>query len=145
MELEKQELNITVDMLRNFENNLKNFEQVEMKTTHRFLDGMYAREVFMPKGSIVTSKTHKLENLTIISQGHMIELTENDNVREIIAPFTMISPPGMKRALYMVEDTTWTTVHNNPDNERDLSKLEERIIAPEPSCSSDSEDLSCLG
>lgn len=118
----------TLDLIKDFEKELSKHPQIKVKTTHRFLEGMYSREVFMPKGCMVTSKTHKLENLSIISKGKCVEISESKGKQLIEAPFTMISPPGMKRALYMLEDTVWTTVHHNPTNTKDLDELEQIII-----------------
>jgi hypothetical protein len=37
----------------------------------------------------------------------------------------------VKRAVYAVTDITILTFHPNPDNERDMKKLEDRYIIPE--------------
>jgi len=127
----KIEIKPTKELIKKFEDKLSKLPQLNIEPVHRFLDGMYSREVFMPKGSIVISKTHNFENLTIISKGKCVEVTEEHERRIIEAPCTLISPPGVKRALYMLEDTVWTTVHHNPDNEKDLDELEQRFIKPE--------------
>lgn len=119
---------VTKQDIKEFEKKLLKYPQEEMKLTHRFLDGMYAREIFMPEGTIITSKTHKTENLSIISKGEVLEISEANGVRKFSAPFTFISPPGMKRALYILKDTVWTTVHKNTDNIKDLEELEKMII-----------------
>lgn len=145
MELEtKNEKEISIDLIKEFEKQLSDLPQLDIQTTHRFLEGMYSREVMMPKGSIVTSKTHNVENLTIISKGKCIEVTEEHGGRLIEAPCTMISPPGVKRALYMLEDTVWTTVHYNPTNTQDLSELEQKIIKYEGNLI-ENEVKKCLG
>jgi len=135
---------ITIDRIRQFEKELKNFPQTECPLVHRFLDGMYAREITMKKGTLLTSKMHKKENLTIISKGKVIEVTEDEHIREIEAPFTMISPAGVKRVLYILEDTIWTTVHKNVENIEDLGKLEDMIIQKEPEML-EKEESKCLG
>ena len=35
------------------------FDHVECPLVHRFTNKMYIREIFMPKGTLVTSKIHK--------------------------------------------------------------------------------------
>lgn len=145
MELEtKNEEEISIDLIKGFEKQLSDLPQLDIQTTHRFLEGMYSREVMMPKGSIVTSKTHNVENLTIISKGRCIEVTKEHGRRLIEAPCTMISPPGVKRALYMLEDTVWTTVHHNPTNTQDLNELEQKIIKCEDNLI-ENEVKKCLG
>ena len=48
---------------------LENCEPVHCLTTHMFTDGMYIREIFMPAGSLITSKIHKTEHPYIVSYG----------------------------------------------------------------------------
>ena len=93
---------------------------------HSFGDGIYIREINMPKGMLITSKIHKLAHPYFILKGDVTVLTEDGEVR-IKAPFKGITPSGTKRALYIHEDTTWITVHVT--KETDLEKIEEEIIA----------------
>lgn len=100
--------------------------QAEVPVTHRFLDGIYVREVLMKKGLIVVGKIHKQEHIAIISSGEASVLTEN-GLQRIKAPYTFKSPPGVRRALYIHEDMTWTTVHRT--DETDLDAIEAQLIA----------------
>jgi hypothetical protein len=95
---------------------------------HTFVDGMYIREIFMPKGSLLTSKIHKLAHPYFIIEGEVSVLTEK-GVQRIKAPFAGITKPGTKRVIYIHEDCVWITCHSNPDNGKDLLKIEERVIA----------------
>jgi hypothetical protein len=101
-------------------------QTIEIPTTHHFAKGTYAREIFIPKGTLLTGKIHKTEHLNIISQGDISVLTEHGPKR-IKAPFTMVSPPGTKRVGFAHEDTVWTTIHGTEETE--LDKLEEHLIA----------------
>lgn len=100
--------------------------QVDMPVTNYFSDGLYARELFIPKGTVLTGKIHKYTNLNIMSQGEMSVLTESGVVR-VKAPFTIVSPPGTKRIAYAHEDTIWTTIHAT--SETDLEKIEHHFVA----------------
>lgn len=101
-------------------------EKIDLEPTHYFAKGIYARELFIPKGTVLTGKIHKTEHLNIISKGKISVVTE-DGQKIIQAPFTMVSRPGTKRVGYALEDTVWTTIHAS--NETDLIKLEEELIA----------------
>jgi quercetin dioxygenase-like cupin family protein len=92
---------------------------VEMKVVHHFSKGVYARELHIPKGTVLTGHIHKHQNLNIMSKGDMTVLTEDGPVR-VQAPFTIVSPAGTKRAAYAHEDTIWTTVHGT-----DLTDVDE--------------------
>jgi len=106
---------------------LEKLPQVEIVTTHHFSKGLYAREIFIPKGTILIGKIHKYENLNILSQGDITILTEC-GARRIRAPYTVVSPPLTKRVGYAHEDTVWTTIHAT--DETDLEKIEAEVILP---------------
>lgn len=101
--------------------------QVELEPVHHFAHGLYARELAIPAGTLLTGKIHRTEHLNIISKGRIIVWTE-DGMREVAAPCTLVSRPGTKRVGYALEDTVWTTIHAT--EERDLVKLEAELIAP---------------
>jgi len=71
--------------------------------------GVYARELHIPAGHVLTGHVHKYEQLNILSKGRMRVLTENGIV-EVSAPFTVVSPPGTKRIAYAITDCVWTTI-----------------------------------
>lgn len=93
---------------------------------HHFSPGVYAREMFIPKGTIIVGKIHKHVNLNIMSAGELSVLTEN-GIERVRAPFTIVSPPGTKRVAYAHEDTVWTTIHGTDIT--DVDEIEERFIA----------------
>jgi hypothetical protein len=125
------------------EDRLRELPQLDIKTTHRFSKGLYAREIFIPKGTVLVGKVHRFENLNIISQGDITVLTEDGALR-IKAPFTVVSPPLTKRVGYAHEDTVWTTVHAT--DETDPEKLEDELICPTfPDMLSDDEVLALKG
>lgn len=116
--------------------------QVEIEPVHYFAHGLYAREITIKAGTLLTGKIHRTEHLNIISRGRIIVWTE-DGMREVSAPFTMVSRPGTKRVGYAIEDTVWTTIHAT--EERDLEKLEIELIAPTRDALEGKEATPCLG
>lgn len=114
------------DKLDLLEREMVKFPWVVMPVTHRFTPGLYIREIFMPAGTILTSKIHKTEHPFVISAGRLEVLTENDGWVPMQAPFTGITKPGTRRVLKIFEDTIWTTFH--PTDETDVEKIEAAII-----------------
>jgi len=105
---------------------LDNFPAIDCPVINRFTDGMYVREIFMPKGAFITSKIHKTQHQYFILKGKAIVWI--DGVEQFLeAPHIGITEAGTRRVLYILEDTIWATAHPNPDNEN-LEQLEERII-----------------
>jgi len=93
---------------------------------HTFIDGIYVREIFMPKGTLLTSKIHKTNHPYFVMEGDVSVATEQGIIR-IKAPYQGITAAGTKRLLYMHEDTVWATVHAT--NKTDPEEVEEDIIA----------------
>ena len=84
-------------------------EKVEIKIKDYFSDGIYAREAFIPKGTLLTGMIHKYEQLNIMSMGIMDILIDNE-MKRVKAPFTVVSPSGTKRIALAIENTVWTTI-----------------------------------
>jgi len=101
-----------------------------MPITHKFTDGLYIREIFMPAGSAAVSCTHRMESPFVISQGDVSVWTEGTGWVRYQAPHTGITPAGTRRLLFIHSDTIWTGFLLNPDNERDLVVLEQRYTYP---------------
>ena len=105
---------------------LASMPQVELPVKHRFTPGLYAREIFMPAGTVLTSKIHITEHMFVVSQGSALVWTEEQGVMTVKAPHTGVTPAGTRRVLYILEDTIWTTFH--PTTETDVAKIEQDII-----------------
>ena len=99
---------------------------VECPVRHHFAKGVYGREMFIPAGTVLTGKIHKHTNLNIMTQGDMSVLVDGV-IKRVRAPFTVVSPPGTKRAAYAHTDTVWMTIHGT--NETDVDKIENECIA----------------
>jgi hypothetical protein len=101
-------------------------DQVEIPPKHHFSKGVYAREISIPKDTVVIGKIHKHQNLNILSQGEML-LVSVDGVMHVKAPYTIVSSPGVKRLALALSDCVWTTIHGT--NETDIDKIENEFIA----------------
>ena len=93
--------------------------QVSCPLTHRFTPGMYIREIFMPKGTMVISRKHLTEHPFIVAKGHASVMTES-GIEHFRAPYCGITKPGTQRVLNIHEDCVWITCHvtNETDPER---------------------------
>jgi hypothetical protein len=96
------------------------------KIKHYFAPGVYAREMWMPEGCLITGKIHMTEHLNMLSQGKVSVSNQGESIT-MEAPHTFVSPIGTKRAIYAHEDSTWTTIHAT--DLTDPVKIEEEIIA----------------
>jgi len=89
----------------------------------------YAREMTIPKGTVIVGKIHKHAHLNIISKGKVSVATEFGK-KYFEAPCTFVSEVGLKRAVYAEEETVWTTIHlTKHEGEESLDKIEDEVIA----------------
>lgn len=101
-----------------------NMPQVDCPVRHYFAPGMYAREITIPKGTVLTGAIHKTENLVVLSKGTLRLVTDTGTV-DITAPHAMTCQPGAKNAALALEDAVWTNFF--PTTETDLEKLAELL------------------
>lgn len=105
---------------------MEKLPQVDLPLVHRFTPGLYSREIFMPKGTLVISKIHKTEHQFIVSRGAVTVWDEKDGITHIQAPFAGVTTPGTRRVLYINEDCVWTTFH--PTTETNVEQLEAMLV-----------------
>lgn len=96
---------------------------------HSFAPGIYVREIFIPKGLVLTGKIHLHKHPNFLMSGKVKVYTEFGGFEILEAPKIMISEAGTKRVVETIEDTLWCTVHHNPTNTHDLKELEKIVIA----------------
>mgnify|MGYP003121412738 FL=1 len=95
---------------------------------HTFADGVYVRQMYMPKDTAVVGKIHKREHVWFLLQGCISVATE-DKTEEYEAPCYVVSPGGSKRVILALEDTIFINIHPNPSNTQDLIELEKYNVA----------------
>lgn len=109
-----------------FEALLKQHPQLDLKVIHHFSKDVYARELHIPAGTVLIGEIHKFQNLNILSKGRIQVSTENGMV-EVEAPFTVVSPAGTKRVARALTDCVWTTIHGT--DETDIDEIKSHFIA----------------
>ena len=114
---------------------LKSTESV-LKLTHHFTSinqkygcGLYARELFIPKGSVIIGKIHRQHHLNIVLKGKISVITETGK-KYFEAPCIFDALPGGQKVGYAEEDTIWVNVHLTEYlGEDKLDALEAEVIA----------------
>ena len=95
---------------------------------HTFADGIYVRQMDMKAGSVVVGAIHNHLHIWFLLTGCLTVATE-DTVEEFIAPCYVVANPGSKRVICAVEDSIFVNIHKNPDNIKDIKKLEAEIVS----------------
>jgi hypothetical protein len=99
---------------------------IALEAWHNFADGLVARTIRIPAGTLLTGAPHKAEHLNVCS-GDITVWTEQ-GMRRLTGHHVIEALPGAKRVGMAHADTWWTTVHLNPGNERDIAALENALV-----------------
>lgn len=94
-------------------------EQIEIPVRHDFAPGVYARTITIPAGTLLTGRIHLFEQLNILSGGKISVLTD-DGMKDVEAPFIVVSPPGTKRIAFAHTECTWTTILATEEKDPDV-------------------------
>lgn len=102
-------------------------EQRDCPVEHEFTPGQYLRRMRVPPWTAIVGAEHTTEHLVRLEQGAIEVLTEEGLVF-MRAPCEFVSKPGLKRVGRTFEDgAVWSTIHENPDDCRDLDVIVPRI------------------
>jgi len=95
---------------------------------HTFADGVYIRQMDMQADSMVVGAIHNHLHVWFLLTGHLTVITE-DTTEEFIAPCYVLATPGSKRVIYAMEDSIFVNIHKNPNNIKDIKKLEDDLVS----------------
>lgn len=90
---------------------------IEPPITHHFsrgtngLPNLYGREIFLPAGSIATSKIHLTDHQFVVMQGRAMVWQEEKGWFEVSAGHVGQTSAGNRRAVSVIEDLIWITWH----------------------------------
>lgn len=109
------------------QNELLQMEQADIVTLHKFLPGKYERTIVVPAWTVLTGAAHRTAYRVRLERG-TIAVNTDDGVRVLTGPCEFDVAAGFQRAGRVFEDeVVWTDIYNNPDNCRDIDKLEARL------------------
>ena len=142
LEIEKKEIYFELDG-SNFRQEVENLEAQLINSggdnvfvgnseyipqTHSFAEGIYIREIFIPKGTFVIGKIHKLHHSFFLIQGKLRMFSEN-GVKDLEAPIYGVAESGTKRVAYAFEDCKFINVFPNPNNIKEIDVLEDIYVS----------------
>lgn len=112
---------------------LLDMEQADIVTLHKFLPGVYERTIVIPPWTVLTGAAHKTAYRVRLERG-VIAVNTDEGARVLIGPCEFDVDAGFQRAgRVFEEEVVWTDIYPNPDNCRDIDKLEERLYEV-PAC-----------
>lgn len=125
-----------LDKVYALQNAMQGMPQAELETSHLFADGMYARVLPRPAGTLIVGKVHKREHLYIVAKGRVQVTDGMGDAVEYEAGSVLVSKPGTKRAVLALEDSVCLTVHRT--DSQDLEVIESDLIEPDDAALFDS-------
>lgn len=102
--------------------------QVDHGLTHSFSEGLYIRLAEILPGTLFTTPIYRQECILTMLKGHIVVFTEHGMTKAEAGDF-VVTEKGTKRVILALDDVLAHTVHPNPDNERNVEVLEDRIYA----------------
>lgn len=92
------------------ENAVLTMPQYPLENRHLFSGGMYAREMFIPAGVLVTGKIHLKDHICIL---HYCDVTiaNAEGSKRYVGSCSFAGKAGSKRAFMAHEDSLFTVVH----------------------------------
>lgn len=95
------------------------FPTAEVPLFHYHTEDLYGRRVILPAGSVLTSKVHKFDHITIVLRGHATVVDEQGHTVEFRAPHMFVTKAGTQRVLLIHEDLDIATVHHCTEQDDD--------------------------
>lgn len=105
--------------------------QVEMPVEHDFCNGLYARTMRIPAGTVATGAVHKDESFLVVRKGNLI-IPTNNGVENVGPGFMSVTKANTKRAVVALTDVEMTTFHANPTNETNPKTIWDMYTVPAP-------------
>lgn len=131
---DKSSLNRVDSMLMNaasideLETIILHMPQVDIPV-HQYIDnGIYVREIFIPKGTFAIGMAHTESFSQVISLGEMLMFSDGGICDHVSAPYTGVGKAGYRKAGYALEDTIWTTFQSCKDETDVVSFFEGSVI-----------------
>jgi len=118
----------TQDNIYKLQDIIKDMPQVTGETRHHFSDGIYARELFIPAGTVVVGALHKSQHLYMVVKGKCKVSSQYETV-DIEAPYIGETIPGTKRVIYAETDCVWIGFF--PTQLTDIDEIEAALLEPE--------------
>lgn len=99
--------------------------EINLKIQHHFSDGVYAKQMALPKGHFAVSHKHKYSHLSVMASGVAVVET-NGTETTYTAPACIEIKAGVEHKITALEDVMWFCIHAT--DETDADKVDNILI-----------------
>ncbi len=110
--------------IERLESAMRELPQIELETRHHFSQGMYCRELSIPKGVCLVGKAHKQRHFFMLLKGRIL-LSDGAEAKEVCAPAIFSCEAGTKRAGLALEDVVCVNIHRTDLTDLDAIEAEQ--------------------
>lgn len=115
--------------IERLERAIREREQVEIPVTHHHAHGLYAREICIPAGTVVTGRVHKTETMAVMLKGELLVTTDAGVVTMTPASGVLKGLVGSKRAGLALTDVVFVEFHHTL--KESLPEIEAEQVEPQ--------------
>ena len=101
-------------------------DKVDLDPKHYFAQGLYARELFIPAGTIVTGAIHKQQHICIVIGEIIVSSEDCPEGRHFTGYNIFVTEPGIKRIVRSITDSYFITFHNT--NAKNVKTIEKKLV-----------------
>ena len=118
-QIEKVLQDSIAEKIEDMESVMLDLPQISIPVISNNINGMYTREILIPKGTLLTGAVHLFDYVDIMLSGDITVATQDGPVRYTGAN-VLHGKAGRKRAGWANEDTRWVTVHRTDISDGDI-------------------------
>jgi hypothetical protein len=104
----------------------QNLPMVTMPTRHFLVDGMYARQIYIPAGTAFVGRRHKKFHYFMVLKGGAMVTLDDGSIGNFKPGMVFMCTPGSQRVGLTYEDTVFVTVHRS--DETMLKNIEDDCV-----------------
>jgi quercetin dioxygenase-like cupin family protein len=98
-------------------NKLNGTFEIDPNVIHYFSDGLYAKQMTMPKGFMAGKHVHNYSHLSVLAKGKVIVRTDNE-AQEYTAPACITIKAGEYHTVEALEDCAWFCIHATSESDK---------------------------
>lgn len=77
---------------------------------HHFSSGVYAKETFIPAGTMLYQHVHSFDHLSVLASGTVL-VSDDGETKEVTGPCCLTIRAGVEHSVTAITDAVWYCIH----------------------------------